>query len=85
MKSVLVIDTPEQCCECVMGMFMCIGIASKNYNPDIGALNEKCPLKDMPKHLSMVAKGTEPNYALGYETGWNAVLDYLMMGEDDGD
>ena len=81
-KSVLVIDTPEQCCECVMGMHMCIGIASENYNPDIGALNEKCPLKHLPQKRNVENADTNYGEEPWFSDGWNACVDYL---EGDGD
>ena len=80
-KSVLVIDTPENCRSCVhIGTFRyfcritCKDIEDASVRPDW------CPLMDLPEKDT----GTYPTNTVdsGYAEGWNTCLDEIKGGED---
>lgn len=79
-KSVLVIDTPENCMQCPLfdGADECImQDDNTNFNADtIDELMQTCPLMDLPEK----DMGTYPVNTVdaGYAEGWNTCLDEIM-------
>ena len=78
-KSILVIDTPENCVKCILyhytscrcyitGRFQ--NNISEDYKPDW------CPLRDLP------GKANHPDYCDNgrYDKGWNACIDKILKG-----
>ena len=80
-KSVLVIDTPEDCESCGLhgGIFNsfcrinCRDIKGTSTKPDW------CPLKPLPKYKSMEKPG---EYEYGKMHGWNQCIDEIVGGDD---
>lgn len=83
-KSVLVIDTPENCyscylCEFTLNLHYCRG--KKKDIKDTSTKPDWCPLRPLPEEnkAPKVASG----YELGYEDGWNKCLDEIAGGNAD--
>lgn len=86
-KSILVIDTPEACCQCKFsgsdGDYCCIKenlVSSGNQISEEEYLNKKpdwCPLRDIPE------KADHPDYCDNgrYDNGWNDCLDHILNGD----
>lgn len=88
-KSILVIDTPEACCQCKFsgsdGDYCCIKenlVSSGNQISEEEYLNKKpdwCPLHDAPQKRD---KNRYHNkYEQGYTDGWNDCLDHILNGD----
>ena len=79
-KSVLVIDTPEACCQCKFsgsdGDYCCVKenlIADRNMISEEEYLNKKpdwCPLIEIPQKYETVS--------MGYERGYNACIEEML-------
>lgn len=79
-KSVLVIDTPEACCQCKFsgsdGDYCCVKenlIADGNMILEEEYLNKKpnwCPLIEIPQKYETVS--------MGYERGYNACIEEML-------
>lgn len=76
-KSILVIDTPENCAKCPCFLETatdCCGVNGK----DIESRNKPdwCPLQDMPE------RADHPDYCDNgrYDNGWNDCLDQILNG-----
>lgn len=80
-KSILVLDTPENCTECpleldVDGKYntnICRGCQKYSFNPDSNNKPGWCPLKELPPKLY-----SEKPVAV-YK-GWNACIDEILRG-----
>lgn len=84
-KSVLVIDTPENCtvCPLLTGSDECIMQEDDaNFNADsFSRLIENCPLKRLPEKKNYTAiSGRSPLGAWG--NGWNACIDEIAGGAE---
>ena len=82
-KSVLVIDTPEDCIRCPLltGSDECM-MQDDDANFDAGTLDEliqTCPLMTLPEKDN----GSYPveTFDAGYAEGWNAYIDEITGGE----
>lgn len=83
-KSVLVIDTPENCYSCclrhepIRNLPFCAvklkGIKDSSVKPD------RCPLRPLPEKNK--AQKVASGYELGYEDGWNKCLAEISGGAD---
>lgn len=77
-KAVLIIDTPENCYNCILNYdSFCCGINNVNFFDDITFDPTKtrlsnCPLKSMPKEDKECYYPDE--YADGYANGWNTCI-----------
>lgn len=85
-KSILVIDTSDNCCDCPcrhMAQYLCgedeLLCGAKS---DETIWNEKekpdwCPLRDLP------GKANHPNYCDNgrYDKGWNDCIDEILKGD----
>lgn len=80
-KSVLVIDTPENCrlCDFLSGShhlkFCC---ANRRYIEDISKRSCWCPLKPLPEKMTGAAQTDHWN---SIKAGWNACIDKITGGE----
>lgn len=77
-KSILVIDTPENCYDCILNYdSFCCSVNNVNFFDDIEfdptktKLNS-CPLKLLPKEECI--SGYYDEYGNGYSDGWNGLL-----------
>lgn len=82
-KSVLVIDTPEDCIQCPLltGSDECmVQDDDTNFNADtLDDLRQRCPLRDLPEKNT---KSYFPDeFGDGYATDWNACIDEITGGE----
>ena len=83
-KSVLVIDTPENCYSCYLRKLIrnwsYCAVKSERIK-DSMVKPDWCPLKPLPEKnkAPKVASG----YELGYEDGWNKCLNEIRGGADD--
>lgn len=77
-KSVLVIDTPENCGKCkFISEFWCRAMDGRRVqNNDV--IPNWCPLKPLPKYKSMEKPG---EYEYGKMHGWNRCIDEITGGE----
>ena len=82
-KSVLVIDTPEDCMHCLLltGSDECM-VQDEATNFDAGTLDEliqTCPLAMLPEKDD----GSYPvnTFDAGYVEGWNTCIDEITGGE----
>ena len=81
-KSIVTIDTPENCVDCDMTTLSGCGIehpycAVLNRfldNPDI--VQEDCPLKELPKSRLCNYYDFE-HYTSGYDKGWNDCIEQI--------
>lgn len=91
-KSILVIDTPENCYDCgIRKGYSCGGISSvcgigktlptNLHKPDW------CPLKELPKTSVgiEVCIGNKAECVKSYVDGYNACIDEILKGENDND
>lgn len=80
-KSVLVIDTPNNCMECLMltETHECIMQSKEaNYNAySYTKLQEGCPLRDMPEKKDF----WEEEHGGKFSEGWNACIDAMKGGK----
>lgn len=75
-KSVLVMETPEDCESCVLhgGIFHSFCKINCRYIEDLSAKPDWCPLKPLPKYKSMEKPG---EYEYGKMHGWNRCIDAI--------
>ena len=75
-KSVLVMETPEDCESCVLhgGIFHSFCKINCRYIEDLSARPDWCPLKPLPKYKSMEKPG---EYEYGKMHGWNRCIDAI--------
>ena len=79
-KSVLVIDTPENCGKCkFISEFWCRAMGGRRV-PNNDVIPNWCPLKPLPKYKSMEKPG---EYEYGKMHGWNRCIDEITGGEAD--
>ena len=88
-KSILVIDTPERCCQCIFsgsdGDYCCLKenmVSDSNMISEEEYLNKKpdwCPLKDVPEKKS-VPNGFMIGEMYGEDIGWNNCIDEILKG-----
>lgn len=91
-KSILVIDTPECCCQCRFsgadGDYCCLKedmVSDSNMISEEEYLNKKpdwCPLRDLPekKKVRYFCLGQNDYSQQGYQQGWNACIDEILEG-----
>lgn len=73
-KSVLVIDTPENCGKCkFISEFWCRAMNGRRV-PNNDVIPNWCPLKPLPKYKSMEKPG---EYEYGEMHGWNRCIDEI--------
>lgn len=85
-KSILVMDTPDSCCQCKFsgadGDCCCLKeniVSDSNMISEEEYLNKKpdwCPLQDAPKKKDKNAYHNE--HERGYLDGWNDCLDQIL-------
>lgn len=79
-KSVLVIDTPENCGKCkFISTFWCRATGDRRV-PNNDVIPVWCPLKSLPKYKSMEKSG---EYEYGEMHGWNRCIDEITGGNAD--
>lgn len=87
-KSVLVIETPENCYDCPIGQdcsniletsLFCLGAGKCVIDKEAATIPNWCPLKPLPERH--IAPKTATGYEIGYEDGWNECLEKIMRGE----
>lgn len=76
-KSILVVDTPENCCGCDLEYGHYCG-KEKRYidEEEFETIPDWCPLRDLP------GKANHPDYCDNgrYDKGWNACIDEILKG-----
>lgn len=89
-KSVLVIDSPEDCTRCPMlnSVDECIlQDEAANVNADtLDELIQTCPLKPLPEKMKLTGKYNQEYFQKGgktpsYKVGWNACIDEITGDE----
>lgn len=85
-KSVLVIDTPKDCCTCELrvGLFCPFAkeqIAEESSEELMGYIFSRCPLKSLPE--PKFAEAIDDDVKWGECIGWNSLLDELLGEEND--
>lgn len=83
-KSILVIDTPENCgkCPCFLEVATdCCGVNGKNI--DSHGKPDWCPLKDVPekKNVRNFCLGEKDFEKKGYQQDYNACIDEILKGD----
>lgn len=88
-KSILVIDTPECCCQCrFSGADGDYCYLKENMVSDSNAISEEeylnkkpdwCPLRDLPEKLDEDIEDYEEMYYVG---GWNECIEEILKGEN---
>lgn len=91
-KSILVIDTPECCCQCRFsgadGDYCCLKenmVSDSNAISEEEYLNKKpdwCPLWDFPDKKVMDFREECNMYISRYWEGYNACIDEILKGDD---
>lgn len=86
MKSILIIDTPNNCSECQF-----CGFGGRNLEKYVCCLTKEhseephlvgCPLKPMPSKKKLIVESKPKNYFSEYAEGWNACVRAVMgVGE----
>ena len=83
-KSVLVIDTPEDCESCVLhgGIFHSFCKINCRYIEDLSAKPDWCPLKPLPEKMKLTGNyngeySKTGGKTLGYKVGWNACINEI--------
>lgn len=81
-KSVLVMETPEDCESCVLhgGIFHSFCKINCRYIEDLSAKPDWCPLKPLPEKMTGVAQTDHWN---SIKAGWNGCIDEITGGEAD--
>ena len=79
-KSVLVIDTPENCGKCkFISGFWCRAMNGRRV-PNNDVIPDWCPLKPLPEKMTEIAITNRLN---GIKTGWNNCIDAITGGNAD--
>lgn len=75
-KSVLVMETPEDCESCVLhgGIFHSFCKINCRYIEDLSAKPDWCPLKPLPEKMTGVAQTDHWN---SIKAGWNGCIDEI--------
>lgn len=75
-KSVLVMETPEDCESCVLhgGIFHSFCKINCRYIEDLSAKPDWCPLKPLPEKMTKVAQTDHWN---SIKAGWNGCIDEI--------
>ena len=90
-KSVLVIDTPKNCLECIMltETHDCI-MKDKEANYiaySYTKLREGCPLREMPEKKEVMGLPRIPSMGdfekRGFQKGWNTCINMIVKGDSD--
>lgn len=77
-KSVLVIDTPENCGKCkFISGFWCRAMNGRRV-PNNDVIPNWCPLKPLPEKMTGVASTDHWN---SIKAGWNACIDEIAGGD----
>lgn len=80
-KSVLVIDTPENCGKCkFISEFWCRAMDGRRV-PNNDVIPNWCPLKPLPEKMTGVAITDHWN---SIKAGWNQCIDAITGGNADG-
>lgn len=87
-KSVLIMDTPENCSDCYCSeIYSCesgrCAFINKKLNNKMYGKPTWCPLKPLPKRESNV-DFIDPLYGGGYVYGFNSCLDMITGEDNDG-
>jgi len=81
-KSVLVIDTPENCGKCkFISGFWCRAMNGRRV-PNNDVIPNWCPLKPLPEKMTGVAQTDHWN---SIKAGWNGCIDEITGGVDSDD
>lgn len=79
-KSVLVIDTPENCGKCkFISEFWCRAMGGRRV-PNNDVIPDWCPLKPLPEKITRVAVTDHWN---SIKAGWNNCIDAITGGNAD--
>ncbi len=79
-KSVLVIDTPENCKSCIhISTFRAFCRINCRDIKDTSAKPDWCPLKPLPERIG--SRDTGHEYNNGYADGWDECIDEITGGE----
>lgn len=83
-KSVLVIDTPEDCESCVLhgGIFHSFCKINCRYIEDLSPKPDWCPLKPLPEKM-IIPRGARNTDGLEYASGYNTCINEIKGGEVD--
>lgn len=77
-KSVLVVDTPENCGKCkFISGFWCRAMNGRRV-PNNDVIPNWCPLKPLPEKMTGVASTDHWN---SIKAGWNACIDEIAGGD----
>lgn len=77
-KSVLVIETPENCGKCkFISEFWCRAMNGRRV-PNNDVIPDWCPLKPLPEKMTGVAQTDHWN---SIKAGWNGCIDEITGGE----
>lgn len=80
-KSVLVIDTPENCISCIyVGIFHYFCRINCRDIKDVSTRPDWCPLKPLPEKMTGVAQTDHWN---SIKAGWNGCIDEITGGNDE--
>lgn len=91
MKSILVIDTPDNCSECpICASWQDSSFAIREYwcpvsgNKDVDPSNkpDKCPLTPLPTKYDMEDVVFDRDYDGEYEYGYNACINEILWGNE---
>ncbi len=81
-KSVLVIDTPENCGKCkFISGFWCRAMNGRRV-PNNDVIPNWCPLKPLPEKMTEV---DSTDYWNSIKAGWNGCINKITGGEVDGE
>lgn len=87
-KSILVIDTPENCIECRFFAKRLCGNGRCTLNQDISNVipdrckSDWCPLRELTKKKDMYFREECSMYISRYWEGYNALIDEILKGEN---
>lgn len=93
-KSILLIDTPESCNECILsgeyiyctgeiisGENICHGCRGHNY--DSAKKPDWCPLQVVPEKMEVCGRYPQPDgIAPSYKIGWNKCIDKILKNKE---
>lgn len=84
-KSVLVIDTPENCDSCMyVGVFHAFCKINCRDIKDLSTRSDWCPLKPLPEKM-IIPRGARNTDSLEYAFGYNTCINEITGGEVDGE
>lgn len=96
-KSVLVIETPENCYDCPIGQdcsniletsLFCLGAGKCVIDKEAATIPNWCPLKPLPEKMKVTGIYNGEYFKAGgklpsYKIGWNDCIDEITGGEVD--